>query len=255
MDKIQLEICCGSVQDALRAHEAGADQVELNSALFLGGLTPSVGALRVIKRVCPDIKVMCMVRPRESGFCYGDLEFETMLEDAQALIESGADGIVFGALTPERMPDRAKCERMLKVVGHRERVFHRAIDVAADPLKALDELMDMGFTRVLTSGQRPTALEGAPLIREMVQRSRGRIQILAGAGVRAENVRQLVRETGVNMVHCTAHAAVDDESVPPDPAIRFNGAQPPAEHQFKRVEPERVRQVRLALEEEIRPTR
>lgn len=248
MDTVRLEICCGSTQDALCAYQAGADQVELNSALFLGGLTPTVGTLRLIKRVCPRLKVLCMVRPRESGFCYDELEFETMLEDASALIESGADGIVFGALNSQRMPNRVQCERMLTVIGHRERVFHRAIDVTADPLKALDELMDMGFTRVLTSGQKPTALEGAPLIREMVERARGRIQILAGSGVRAENVAQLIRETGVRMVHCTAHEALRDPSISEEPALRFNGTQPPAEHLFKRIDPERVYQVRRALE-------
>lgn len=134
-----LEVCCGSAEDVLLAAGAGADRVELNSALFLGGLTPSIGAMEVARQV--SIPIMAMVRPREGGFCYSEAEFAAMLADARALLAAGADGIVFGCLHPDGRVDKARCAAMLEVIGEKESVFSRAIDVVPDWREALDVLM------------------------------------------------------------------------------------------------------------------
>lgn len=187
MQPVYLEVCCGSAADAIAAYQGGSNRVELNSDLFHGGLTPTLGALRTMKRHAPELKVMCMVRPREGGFCYTDTEYETMLEDARIFVENGADGIVFGFLREDGTVDTARCREMLAVIGDRESVFHRAIDVVPDVPAALDTLIDLGVTRVLTSGQRPTVPEGAQTIRAMIAHAGGRIQILPGGGITPEN--------------------------------------------------------------------
>lgn len=167
MNHILFEACCGSAEDALAAWKGGADRVELNSDLFHGGLTPTLGALRYVKRQAPDLKVMCMVRPREGGFCYTEAEFRVMLEDARLFLEHGADGIVFGFLKEDGTIDADRCQRMLAVIGEHESVFHRAIDVVPDVMAALDTLIGLGVTRVLTSGQKPTVPEGIFTIKKM----------------------------------------------------------------------------------------
>ena len=162
------EICCGSAADAIAAWKGGARRVELNSDLFHGGLTPTLGALRVVRREAPGLRVMCMVRPREGGFCYTDTEYAVMREDARAFLENGADGIVFGFLHEDGTVDEGRTREMRALIGAREAVFHRAIDVTPDWKAALDTLIDIGVTRVLTSGQRPTVPEGAETLRAMI---------------------------------------------------------------------------------------
>ena len=174
MDKIKIEICCGSAGDVLAAAGAGADRVELNSALFLGGLTPSLGALELARTA--QVELMAMVRPREGGFCYTQEEFCTMLLDARRLLDAGADGIVFGFLHEDGTVDVRRCQAMLEVIGTRQSVFSRAIDVVPDWRAGLEALCALGVTRVLTSGQAPTAPEGADTIRARTDRDPARLR-------------------------------------------------------------------------------
>jgi copper homeostasis protein len=158
MKGITVEVCCGSVDDVIQAKEAGAARVELNSCLFLGGLTPSIGEVRTAKKV--DIEIMAMVRPRGGGFCYTGSEFETMLADTEALINEGVDGIVFGILKQDGNLDEKRCAQIMKIIGNKKSVFHRAIDVVPDWRIVLDALIDLGVTRILTSGQHPSVHYG-----------------------------------------------------------------------------------------------
>ena len=232
MDHILFEVCCGSAEDALAAYHGGADRVELNSDLFHGGLTPTLGALRTIKKHAPNFPVMCMVRPREGGFCYTDTEFEVMLEDARLFVENGADGIVFGFLHEDGTLDMERCRAMMAVIGEKESVFHRAIDVMPDWRAALDGLMELGVTRVLTSGQRPTVPEGVLTIREMVEYAAGRIEILPGGGITPESAAWVKEMTGVTMMHAAMHRTHYDRSTAYNPAIYFGGAVYPPEDRF-----------------------
>lgn len=225
-EHILFEVCCGCTEDAVQAAAGGADRIELNSALFLGGLTPSIGTLEAVKaRV--KIPVMCMVRPREGGFCYTEYDYDTMCRDALALVRAGADGIVFGFLNADGTVDAARCADFLgRIRAERpeiETVFHRAIDVVPDVLAALDTLIALGVTRVLTSGQRASAPCGAATIREMLRHAAGRIDILPGGGIHAENVRAFVAETGVKSVHASARSLRRDTSVCGNPEIFFSG--------------------------------
>ena len=225
-EKILFEVCCGCTEDAVEAEAGGADRIELNSALFLGGLTPSIGTLEAVKAQV-KIPVMCMVRPREGGFCYTDYDYETMCRDALALLRAGADGIVFGFLNADGTVDVPRCADFLgclrAVKPDVETVFHRAIDVVPDVYKALDELIALGVTRVLTSGQRASAPGGAETIRAMLRHAAGRIDILPGGGINAGNVRAFLKETGAKSVHASARSLRTDTSVRGNPEIFFGG--------------------------------
>jgi copper homeostasis protein len=199
MGNITVEVCCGTVAEAYCARDAGADRVEFNSALSLGGISPSIGAVRLVKKA--GIRSMVMIRPRDGDFCYSEAEFETMKADALALRETGVAGAVFGILTPDRTVDRERCRELMEILGGMETVFHRAFDETADWRDALDNLIDLGITRVLTGGTELRAADGVSVIREMISRAAGRIEILCGGGVRRDNVRRIIEATGGNQVH------------------------------------------------------
>lgn len=240
-----LEVCCGSAEDVLLAAGAGADRVELNSALFLGGLTPSIGAMEVARQV--SIPIMAMVRPREGGFCYSEAEFAAMLADARALLTAGADGIVFGCLHPDGRVDKARCAAMLEVIGEKESVFSRAIDVVPDWRETLDVLMELGVTRVLTSGQASSAPAGADTIRAMREYAAGRIQILPGCGVRPDNAAALLAATGCDQLHGSFKTSRTDFSATHNPAVSFSGGVCPPEEQVPVTDAAAVRAALWAL--------
>ena len=243
-----LEICCGSADDVIRAWQGGADRVELNSDLFHGGLTPTVGALRVAKRET-DIPVMVMVRPREGGFCYTEAEFRTAVEDAKVLLENGADGLVFGFLQEDGRIDRERTRILAEIAqaAGKETVFHRAIDVVPDWREALDLLMELGITRVLTSGQEADAALGAETLGEMIAYAAGRIQILPGGGIRLKNVRRLVEWIGCDQVHMSAGETGRDNSAANDRNIHFGGCLYPPEDLYRTTSISTVRGVAEVL--------
>lgn len=237
MHNILLEVCCGSADDVIQAHKAGADRVELNSNLFHGGLTPTVGELLVAKRET-GMKIMTMVRPREGGFCYTDAEFATATEDAKQLLANGADGLVFGFLHPDGTLDFARTRILAELAqaAGKETVFHRAIDVVPDWRATLDALVDLGITRVLTSGQEPDVSLGTQTVREMIEYAAGRIQILPGAGITARNMDRVIAETGCSQIHLAAHKPQYDSSVNNNRAIYYGGCLYPPEDRFNVID-------------------
>ncbi|MDO5153005.1 MAG: copper homeostasis protein CutC [Eubacteriales bacterium] len=237
MHNILLEVCCGSADDVIQAHKAGADRVELNSNLFHGGLTPTIGELLVAKRET-GMKIMTMVRPREGGFCYTDAEFATAVEDAKQLLANGADGLVFGFLHPDGTLDFARTRVLAELAqaAGKEMVFHRAIDVVPDWRAALDALVDLGITRVLTSGQEPDVSLGTQTVREMIEYAAGRIQILPGAGITARNMDRIIAETGCSQIHLAAHKPQYDTSVNNNRAIYYGGCLYPPEDRFNVID-------------------
>lgn len=202
-----IEIVASSVADARAAKAGGAQRLELCIALPSGGLTPSVGLLQAVQAVC-DLPVMAMVRPRSGGFIYSEDEQAVMYRDAAQLIAAGAQGLVFGVLDSEGDIDTEAMRALVEIAAGRETVCHRAFDLTADPFAALETLIELGVTRVLTSGQQKTALEGADLLRELQQRAAGRIEILLGGGVRATNARELIERTGCQQLHLAPMVAV-----------------------------------------------
>lgn len=197
-----IEICCGSYYDALQAHLGGAKRVELNSALHLGGLTPSVGALKLTKQNT-DVKVITMVRPRGAGFCYNEEDFQAMLIDTQVMMEHGADGIAFGCLDEQGNIHVEQTKQIIDIIKQAggEVVFHRAFDCTSDPYKAMETLIELGVDRVLTSGLQPKAMQGKDLIKELQTRYGDKIELLAGSGMNATNAKEMMEYTGIYQVH------------------------------------------------------
>jgi copper homeostasis protein len=195
-----LEVCIASRDDARAAADGGADRLELNVALEVGGLTPSVGLLREVKEAV-RVPVIVMVRPRAGGFCYSPDEQSLILRDAEMLLDAGADGIAAGALLPNGTVDCVFWNEVMRRFSDREVVFHRAFDVVADQELALRSLIDLGTTRVLTSGGRKTALAGSNRIAQLVQYAAGRIQVLPGSGIVADHIGELMARTGCDQVH------------------------------------------------------
>ena len=229
---ILVEICCGSLEDALEAEQGGADRVELCSALFLGGLTPSMGTV-IEAKARLKIPVMVMIRPRGGGFCYTEPEMAVMERDTVLAVEQGADGIVFGILNADGSIDEKRSRRLRKLIGDRQAVFHRAFDVTPDPFRALDQLVELGITRVLTSGQEDTVPEGLPLIKRLIEYAGDRIQVLPGGGIKLNSLCQVVEATGSNQVHLTAFKTQADTSVRGRPFVTFGGALYPPEDQYQ----------------------
>lgn len=198
-----LEVCCGSYEDALIAYENGAKRVELNSALYLGGLTPTLGSLRLIKENCPDLEVISMVRPRGAGFCYSGEDISCMLMDAEILMNGGSDGIVFGFLNEDHTIDTFHTKMMVSLIKehHKLAVFHRAFDCVKDPYEAIETLIDLGIDRILTSGLQPTAIDGKDLIKDLQAKYGDKIEILPGSGINATNVADFIKYTDVKQVH------------------------------------------------------
>ncbi len=246
MTEILLEICCGSLDDALEAEQGGAHRVELCSALFLGGLTPSLGSI-VGAKARLRIPVMVMVRPRGGGFCYTAAEMAVMERDTEAAVEHGADGIVFGILHPDGTVDIDRCKRIRKSIGNRQAIFHRAFDVTPDPFLALDQLIGLGITRVLTSGQEDNALEGAALIKRLFEFAAGRIEILPGGGIKPHTLLRVVESTGCKQVHLTAFKTQSDPSTHAHPQVTFGGALYPPEDQFLMTDRGLVKQIFTSL--------
>lgn len=240
-----LEVCCGSIDDAVEAEAGGADRVELNSSIFLGGLTPTLGSLVAAKRRL-SIPVITMIRPRGGGFCYSETEIEAMLHDTRLAVENGTDGIVFGILKPDGTVDEAACEKLIRVAGQAEIVFHRALDVVPDPFRALDSLIGLGVKRVLTAGQENSAAEGIELIRELIVHAKGRIEILPG-GVTPQTVRNVVSYTGADQVHMASFKAQSDTSTAHRPHVYFGFALYPAEDRFDLTNRDVVRKVKDRL--------
>lgn len=241
MHKITFEVCAGSYQDCLAAEKGGADRVELNSALSVGGLTPSLISLIRAKREI-SLKVVCMVRPRAGGFCYDETEAQLMLEEAELLLEHGADGIAFGFLKADRTVDAEKTKEMVELIHAKgaEAVFHRAFDVTPDPVKAIETLIDCGVDRLLTSGQKAKASEGLELLAELQNKYGDQIELLAGSGVNDGNVWELIEKTGIHQVHSSCKFYRTD---PTTEAGSVSYVYLPAPHQmdYECVDVEKVR--------------
>lgn len=181
-----IEICLEDAQSVIAAEAGGADRVELCSDLFEGGLSPSIGSVRVAKKHT-TIPINAMVRPRGGDFCYSDIEFEVMKEEVKAFKAEGVNAIVFGILTPEGEIDMKRSREIIELARPLPVTFHRAFDMTRDPFRSLENLIELGVERVLSSGQEATVFEGAELLSELVKVAGDRIIIMPGCGISERN--------------------------------------------------------------------
>jgi copper homeostasis protein len=197
---VLVEACVDSVESAQAAERGGARRLELCDALFDGGTTPSAGMIAACREAV-SIPVFVIVRPRGGGFVYGDRELDVMRRDIVVARSLGIEGVVIGALAPNGTVDIDQVTMLVETAGPLSVTFHRAFDFTPDRGAALHTLIGAGVTRVLTSGGAPTAREGIPELTALVRQAGDRAVIMAGGGVRDENVREIVSATGVREVH------------------------------------------------------
>ena len=246
MSRVHVEICIDSFAGAIAAREGGADRVELCGSLVEGGITPSAGLLRQVCEAA-GIDVMAMIRPRGGDFCYDPHELETMQRDIDEAKQAGARGVVFGALRTDGSVDRDLVSALVERARPLEVTFHRAFDMVREPFEALDALIDLGIERVLTSGQAPSAPEGARRLRELVERADGRIVVMPGCGVRPTNAREVLEATGAREIHLSARGSVDSPMEFRSDSCSMASGQPPGEYERAVTDPEVVRRTVEAL--------
>ncbi len=205
-----LEVCASNLASALAAEQAGADRIELCSALSVGGLTPSYGLTKHVFTTTL-LQVMVLIRPREGDFVYTAREVQVMEQDILAL-RSLCTGLVLGALTPRGDVDLPVMRRLMQAAQGLPVTFHRAFDRCRDPFAALEQIIDLGCRRILTSGQQPSAAQGIDLLRQLRQRAAGRIIIMPGGGVTPDNAADILARTGCTEIHasCSAGTGITD---------------------------------------------
>jgi copper homeostasis protein len=205
-----IEVCSCSVDAVMEAAAGGATRVELCSLLSCGGITPSAGLIRKACAACGQygLQLHVLIRPREGDFVYSESELQTMLEDVRFCSEAGVDGVVMGALTKEGTLDVDACRRLVEAAGTMHKTFHRAFDICTNPSETLEQIISLGFDRLLTSGQKPDALSGASLIASLVKQSAGRIIIMPGAGINPANIAEIQHLTGAAEFHSSARAPI-----------------------------------------------
>jgi copper homeostasis protein len=238
--EIAVEVCAYSLFSCLAADRAGANRVELCASPYEGGTTPSTG---LVKQVLAhtSIEVHAMLRPRGGDFCYDASEKQTMLAEATDLVAAGVHGLVVGALLPNGDLDIAFLAEVKRIAGGVALTCHRAIDVARDPLVVMEGLIELGFVRILSSGQKDKAMEGIESLADMVERADGRIQIMAGSGVNPQNCA-FFKQIGVNAIHLSARTVRNSMMEYRRPGISMGGVSEISEFEVAFASEEIIRQ-------------
>ncbi|MCC4633588.1 copper homeostasis protein CutC [Xanthomonas dyei] len=236
-----LEVAADSVGSALAAQDGGAMRVELCGGLDGGGLTPSYGTLAVVRERL-QIPLYVLIRPRVGDFVFDADEVEAMRSDVEQCVRLGCDGVVLGALDRHGQVDMATMRVLIDAAGSLGVTFHRAIDVSADPARALEDAIALGCERVLTSGARASALEGVDTIAALVRQAGERISVMPGAGLSESNLRTVRQQTGAHEFHASARSVIAAQVPAPHPYIRDLGGD------YQRTDIVRVKQMVDALQ-------
>lgn len=243
---IETELCAFSVDACRAAADAGVTRVELCASPWEGGTTPSAGTIRAVRRI-GGLQLSVMVRPRGGDFLYTEREFGQMVEDVRFARECGADCVAVGLLTPDGRVDERRTAILVAEAGGMGVTFHRAFDMVRDKGEALETLVRTGCRRVLTSGGRNTAPEGLAEIRALVSQAAGRIAVMAGSGVRPDNVRAIAA-AGVDAVHFSARCMVSSRMEYRNPAVLMGGVPGIPEYESVAVDEDMVRTIMKNLE-------
>ena len=238
-----IEIATNDFSTAEAAVKGGADRLELCSALSEGGLTPSFGFIRR-SRERFSLPIFPIIRPRGGDFLYSEEEYAIMVQDALFCREVGCEGVVFGFLNGDGSIDKKRTAALVEKVYPLEVTFHRAFDRCTDPFAALEDLIDCGCQRILTSGQQVDVLQATGLLRQLIEAADDRIIILPGSGVRPHNVAKLRDETGATEFHASLRSRIKSGMEFRHP----NFEKEREEYELPFIDAEDVRQMRLALQ-------
>ena len=237
-----IEVCVAHIQSAIAAQEGGAKRVELCDNLYEGGTTPSYATIKLARNKL-DIGLNVMIRPRGSDFCYSDLEFEMMKEDIRICKDLGADGVVFGILSTDGNVDIKRTKQLVELARPMSVTFHRAFDVTPEPIKALEEIIDLGIHRILTAGQKNTVPEGIHLIKQIIEEAGDRIIIMPGSGINEKNIKEIRDYTGASEFHLTGRKTIQSKMEYRKEGIYFGGLPQIPEYEIKLTDQEIIRKV------------
>jgi len=242
-----VEIVVYNIASAMNAEKGGADRIELCDNPGEGGTTPSYGTIELVRQnVTLDLYVM--LRPRGGDFFYTSYEFYAMKRDLAQCQKLSADGVVFGILNPDGTIDKKRCRELIAQARPLKTTCHRAFDMTRDPLEALEDCIEAGFTRILTSGHKPTAGQGADQIAALIKQARGRIVIMPGSGINEDTVTDLISATGASEIHFSATTMVNSKMTYQNPAIAGMGSDGGGEYMLRAVDPLRVKKIRALAE-------
>lgn len=247
MKNFQFEICTNSVESCIAAQEGGASRVELCAGIPEGGTTPSYGEIATAREVLTHTKLHVIIRPRGGDFLYSPVEIKTMLKDIEIARRLGADGVVFGCLTADGEIDIPVMQQLMAASKGLSVTFHRAFDVCRNPHKALEQLIELGCDRILTSGQQANAEAGIPLLKELQQEAAGRIILLAGCGVNENNIRRIAEKTGIGEFHFSARESIKSGMEYKNEAVSMGGTVHISEYERNVTTAERVKNTIDAL--------
>jgi len=243
---MRVEICVDSPAGAVAAERGGADRVELCDNLLEGGTTPSAGCIKTARRMV-KIGLHVIIRPRGGDFLYTDPELEVMREDIHTAKVLGADGVVVGCLTPDGDIDRDLTGELIALAHPLKVTFHRAFDMCRDPKAGLEDLVALGVSRILTSGQEENCLEGIELIAALQTQAAGRVIIMPGGGITPRNVKRIVAATGVSEVHLSARGTLESRMQYRNQRCFMGGTLRPPEFSWKTTDESAVQRVVRAL--------
>lgn len=238
--KVQMEVCANGVHSALMAQQGGAVRVELCASLTEGGTTPSYGEIATAKKHL-DIEIYPIIRPRGGDFLYSELEFEIMKADVISCRELNCEGIVTGILNAKGEVDKKRCAELIDLAGPMKIAFHRAFDMTKDMAHSLEDLIELGFIRVLTSGGRASADDGADQLKTLNAQAAGRISIMPGAGINPDNIRGIIQKTGAFEFHASARRNTISQMLFRNTTLQMGG--PADEYSGSMTDPQLVKKL------------
>lgn len=235
-----VEICAFSLHSCLTAQGAGANRIELCGGLAEGGTTPSAGLIQLVRQQL-TIPFYVMIRPRGGDFLYTETELAVMRADILLAKAAGANGVVLGILRPDGTVDEPQTRALVDLAAPLPVTFHRAFDMTRDPLEALEAVIRTGAVRILTSGHQQTAQAGLSTLRQLVQAADRRIEIMAGAGVNAQNAHSLLA-VGVDALHLSGGRQDDSQMIFRQPAVSMASSLP-GEYEYVEADADKIQAV------------
>ncbi len=223
MKDYKIEICANSVESAVNAQSAGAARVELCAGIPEGGTTPSFGTIIHARELLTTTELNVIIRPRGGDFLYSSLELDIMYDEIRTAREVGVDGVVFGCLDENGNVNMEVMKILVEAADGMNITFHRAFDMCRNPRRALEDIIDLGIHRILTSGAQPTAEQGIPLLKSLVDQAEDRIIIMPGCGINAGNIRRIAEETGAKEFHFSGRGSVESGMVFRNPSVSMGG--------------------------------
>ncbi|WIH81572.1 copper homeostasis protein CutC [Brachyspira pilosicoli] len=242
----KIEICVDSVESCINAEKGGADRLELCGNMFEGGTTPSYGVLQLAREMVSK-PIYAMVRPRGGDFCYNDIEFEIMKREIKLMKELKIDGIVFGILTQEGKVDKERCSKLLDLWGTNKATFHRAIDVSSNLNEACEDIISLGFERILTSGGEANVMSGIIKLKELVEKYNDKIIIMPGSGINERNIEYINDTIKANEYHMTANKTVESVMQYRNENVFMGASLRPPEFSVKYTDENKVKNIKSKI--------